>query len=164
MKRLDNKSHCPINFALETFGDPWSLLIVRDIVFFGKKTYGEFLASEERIATNVLASRLADMERRGIVTKCLCDDDKRKDNYYLTEKGLDLIPTMVEMSLWSASYDPDTEALLDFVEYMRNNKEEVITLIRDGVRAGNSVFVGPNSVASQLNYTGGAYVQKQLSV
>lgn len=150
MRRLDNKSHCPINFALETFGDPWSLLIVRDIVYFGKRTYGEFLASEERIATNVLASRLADLEKKGIITKCLCDDDKRKDNYYLTEKGLDLIPIMVEMALWSPIYDPDTEAPLDFVAYIRQNKEKVTRLMRESVKNGYSVFVGPHSVISQL--------------
>ena len=55
MKRTDRKSHCPVNFALETVGDPWSLLVVRDIVFHGKHAFGEFLASEERITTSVLA-------------------------------------------------------------------------------------------------------------
>ena len=59
MKRTDTKSHCPVNFALETFGDAWSLLIVRDIVFWGKRTYGEFLSSAEGISTNILSARLA---------------------------------------------------------------------------------------------------------
>ena len=58
MKKKPLRSHCPINFGLEAFGDKWSLLILRDIVFRGKKTYGEFLKSEEGIATNILAARL----------------------------------------------------------------------------------------------------------
>src|SRR2546421_11585921 len=96
------RSDCPINFALETFGDPWSLLILRDIIYFGKKTYGEFLASEEGMATNILASRLVQLEQRGILMKKLSEKDKRKEEYVLTEKGLDLIPTLVEMANCSA--------------------------------------------------------------
>ncbi|HRH78374.1 MAG TPA: winged helix-turn-helix transcriptional regulator, partial [Cellvibrionaceae bacterium] len=58
MKRTDTKSHCPINFTLEIMGDPWSLLVLRDVVFFGKHTFKEFLESAERITTSVLTSRL----------------------------------------------------------------------------------------------------------
>src|SRR5947208_6372448 len=99
------RSDCPINFALETFGDMWSLLIIRDIVYFGKKTYGEFLASEEGIATNILASRLALLEQKGMLVKKPHEEDKRKEMYVLTEKGLDIIPILVEMANWSAQYD-----------------------------------------------------------
>ena len=56
-QKADYRSHCPVNFGLESLGDRWSLLIVRDIVFFGKKTYGELLKAEERIATNILDVR-----------------------------------------------------------------------------------------------------------
>jgi len=104
------RSDCPINFALEIFGDTWSLLIIRDIVYFGKKTYGEFLASEEGIATNILALRLAHLEQQGILEKQPHDADKRKERYVLTEKGLNLIPVLVEMGNWSAVYDPQTAA------------------------------------------------------
>src|SRR5438309_9701926 len=104
------RSDCPINFALETFGDPWSLLLIRDIVYFGKHTYGEFFASEEGMATNILASRLAHLEHQGILVKKLSEKDKRKEEYVLTEKGLDLIPVLVEMANWSAEHDPQTAA------------------------------------------------------
>ena len=100
------RSDCPINFALETFGDMWSLLIVRDIVYFGKKTYGEFLESDEGIATNILASRLAQLEQKGVLLKKPHDTDKRKEVYALTEKGLDLIPILLELANWSAQHDP----------------------------------------------------------
>jgi DNA-binding HxlR family transcriptional regulator len=87
------RSHCSVNYGVEIFGDRWSLLIVRDIVFVGKKTYGEFLKSEEGIATNVLASRLAFLEEQGILSRAPSPADRRKDFYTLTEKGLDLIPS-----------------------------------------------------------------------
>lgn len=95
------RSNCPVNFGLEMFGDKWSLLIIRDIVFWGKKTYGDFLKSDERIATNILAARLAQLEENGIITKQRHPSDKRTDVYSLTEKGLELIPLLVEIVAWS---------------------------------------------------------------
>src|SRR5437868_11918581 len=92
------RSDCPISVALETFGDTWSLLIVRDMIYFGKKTYGEFLESQEGIATNILASRLAQLEQKGILSKKPDAADKRKEVYSLTETGLDLIPILLEMA------------------------------------------------------------------
>src|SRR6476620_7777135 len=103
-------SDCPISFALETFGDMWSLLIVLDIIYFGKKTYGEFLESDEGIATNILASRLAWLVQTGILVKKPHARDKRKEVYALTEKGLDLIPILLELANWSTQHDPETGA------------------------------------------------------
>ena len=119
------RSDCPINFALEVFGDPWSLLIIRDIVYFGKKTYGEFLASEEGMATNILASRLTHLEEQGILLKKSCVQDKRKEEYALTEKGLDLIPVLVEMANWSADHDPHTGAPAAWIALMRADREKM---------------------------------------
>jgi DNA-binding HxlR family transcriptional regulator len=144
------RSDCPINFALETFGDPWSLLIIRDIVYFGKKTYGEFLESEEGMATNILASRLTRLEQQGILMKRPSSSDKRKDEYILTEKGLDLIPVMVELADWSARHDPQTGAPPAWIALMRAEKEKMIQRIRETVQSGACVFVGENSLLSQL--------------
>jgi DNA-binding HxlR family transcriptional regulator len=143
------RSDCPINFALETFGDPWSLLIIRDLVYFGKKTYGEFLESEEGMATNILASRLARLEHQGILVKQLHDADKRKEEYVLTEKGLDLIPVLVELANWSAKYDPQTAAPTAWMALMLADREKMIRLIRQSVQSGSSVFSGPESLISQ---------------
>jgi DNA-binding HxlR family transcriptional regulator len=143
------RSDCPINFALEIFGDPWSLLLIRDIVYFGKKTYGEFLASEEGMATNILASRLAHLEHQGILTKKLSDSDKRKEEYTLTEKGLDLIPVLVEMANWSAQYDPQTAAPAAWIALMKAEREQMIQRMRETVQSGGSVFVGEKSLLSQ---------------
>jgi DNA-binding HxlR family transcriptional regulator len=148
--KYHRRSDCPINFGLETFGDPWSLLIIRDIVYFGKKTYGEFLASEEGIATNILASRLAHMEQQGILVKKPHRTDERKEMYVLTEKGLDLIPILVEMANWSADHDLRTGAPPDWIALMKAEREKMIQLIRETVQSGRAVFVGPDSLISTL--------------
>lgn len=148
--KYQRRSDCPINFALELFGDPWSLLIIRDIVYFGKKTYGEFLASEEGMATNILASRLTHLERQGLLIKKTSATDKRKDEYALTELGLDLIPVLVEMANWSADHDPQTGAPAEWIALMRADRENMIQRIRETVRSGGAVFVGENSLLSQL--------------
>ncbi len=151
MKHTHQKrSDCPINFALETFGDPWSLLLIRDIVYFGKKTYGEFLASEEAMATNILASRLARLEEQGILMKKPSGQDKRKEEYVLTEKGLDLIPVLVEMANWSAEHDPHTGAPAAWIALMKADREKMIGLMRETVQSGGSVFVGEKSLVSQF--------------
>ena len=148
--RYQRRSDCPINFALELFGDPWSLLIIRDIVYFGKKTFGEFLASDEGMATNILASRLAHLERQGILTKAPSQSDRRKDEYSLTEKGLDLIPVLVDMADWSADHDPQTGAPADWIALMRADRENMIRRMRETVKRGGAVFVGEESLVSQL--------------
>ncbi len=107
------RSDCPINFALEIFGDTWSLLIIRDIV----QPH---------------------------------DADKRKERYVLTEKGLNLIPVLVEMGNWSAVYDPQTAAPPDWIALVNADKPGMIRRIRETVRRGGSVFVGPESVLSQV--------------
>ena len=133
-------SDCPIHFALEIFGDRWSLLLVLDIVLFGKHTYSEFLRSKEGIATNVLAARLAVLECEGIVRKTPHATDRRRDVYTLTEKGLDLIPLLLDLIVWSATYDPETDAPTEFVERIRDDREHVIKEITETVRNGGCVF------------------------
>ncbi|RJF97005.1 transcriptional regulator [Noviherbaspirillum cavernae] len=149
MKRAENKSHCPVNFALETFGDPWSLLIVRDIVFWGKRTYGEFRDSSEGIATNVLAARLAHLEQKGILVKGPHEKDGRKDVYALTEKGLGLIPILLEMSGWSAQHDPETTAPMQFVDAVYADRDKMFRRIQDVVRRGGSLFGGDNALVKR---------------
>lgn len=110
MKRLDRKSDCVINYSLESFGDPWSLLIIRDIIYHGKKTYGEFLTSDERVGTSVLARRLVSLEDHGIIVKEINKQDKRIVEYSVTQKGLHLLPILNAMAAWGATYDPNTGA------------------------------------------------------
>ncbi|VVM42585.1 hypothetical protein PS645_00324 [Pseudomonas fluorescens] len=134
----DIRSHCAVNYGVEIFGDRWSLLIIRDIVFVGKKTYGQFLKSEEGIATNILASRLAFLEEQGILSKTPSPEDGRKDFYTLTEKGLDLIPIVVNIVLWSAKHDSKSyvrrheDLVTRFSQNPTQASEEVKALVRDG--------------------------------
>lgn len=153
MKRTDRKSHCPVNFALETVGDPWSLLIVRDIVFHGKHAFGEFLASEERITTSVLADRLATLVRTGVLAKERLPADRRKESYTLTGKGLALIPILVELASWGVRYDPEVIVSPLWVDKARTDRDGLCRLIRDTVSAGGAVFRGENSVIEQLTQT-----------
>jgi DNA-binding HxlR family transcriptional regulator len=119
------RSHCPINFVLETLGDKWTLLIVRDLMFKGKKTYGEFLQSAEGISTNILVERLKRLEKHGIVVKCKAED-KRSTLYRLTEKGKDLLPAMLELTAWSAKYDSLSNTPPQFVTSLRKGRSELI--------------------------------------
>jgi DNA-binding HxlR family transcriptional regulator len=150
MKRLDQKSHCAVNFALEVIGDPWSLLIVRDIAFDGKHTFNEFLASEERIARNILANRLVQLERNGILVKRTDPQDRRAVLYTLTEKGVDLIPVLFELSEWSVKYDPDTAASKEFGVVYFKDPVGVTQMVKHAVRQGRAAFVGEDSVVREL--------------
>lgn len=149
-QRKRARSNCPVNFALESFGDNWSLLIVRDIVFWGKRTFKDFLESKEGIASNILSSRLSHLVKRDILTKEVDPRDKRVSIYRLTEKGLDLIPMLLEMSGWASRHDPKTTAPKDFVEHVYANREPMFKLIRETVRNGGSLFAGENSVINKL--------------
>ena len=151
MKKQQRRSDCPINFSLETFGDLWSLLIIRDIVYFGRRSYGEFLEAGEGIATNILATRLAQLEEKGILVKKQDPTDKRKDIYSLTNRGLDLIPILVELASWGALHDPQTGAPPGWIALVNANKEKINRLVRETVQSGGSIFVGPNSVVSKLD-------------
>src|SRR5690348_5996744 len=99
------RSHCPVAYALDMFGDSWSLLVMRDLLFSGKQRYQEMLESEEGIATNILADRLSRLEQQGLITRRRDPGNKRQYLYAPTPKGLDLIPLMLEMIQWSAKHD-----------------------------------------------------------
>lgn len=143
MKKRKNKlrSHCPVNYSLEAFGDRWAMLILRDIVFRGKRTYGEFLKSEEGFATNILASRLEHLIESGILQRDVDETDGRKDIYSLTEKGLDLIPILFEMILWSAKYDSGSEAkrINRLVDLIRNDNRKISKKVIEQVKRGEAI-------------------------
>jgi DNA-binding HxlR family transcriptional regulator len=134
MKKAKRRSDCPINFALEIFGDKWTLLIIRDLMFKGKAYYSDFLKSEEKIATNILANRLGALEANGLVSKITDPILKNKIIYSLTRKGSDLAPMLVEIILWSAKYDPKTAAPKKFVAQAGENKKELLSNIAKNIR------------------------------
>ena len=150
MKRTDRKSHCPVNSALEVVGDPWSLLVVRDIVFYGKHTYGEFLASEERITTSVLADRLARLVSNGILAKQRSPADGRRELYSLTDAGFALIPVLVELANWGVKHDPEVTENPLWAGKAETDRTGLYKLIHDTVAGGGSVWRGKDSVIEQL--------------
>lgn len=104
MSSSKKRSNCPISCSLDVWGDKWSLLIVRDLMFKKQSTYGDFLKSDEKIATNILASRLLMLEENGIISKQDHPDSKAKVLYKLTEKGINLLPLLIEINLWAEKY------------------------------------------------------------
>lgn len=114
-----------MHFALGVVGDPWSLLIVRDLMFKRRTTYTDFLRAEEGIATNILANRLARLEAEGIVVR-----DASTGRYQLTEKGVALMPILLEMMVWSADHDPDTAASPAFIARVRADREGLMAALR----------------------------------
>ncbi|HUM06341.1 MAG TPA: helix-turn-helix domain-containing protein [Terriglobales bacterium] len=99
------RSGCPLNASVEMLGDRWSLLMIRDMMLRGSRTFKEFLASWEGIATNILADRLRRLEAYGIIEAQPDPKDGRKLIYLLTPKGIDLAPVLTEMVLWAARYE-----------------------------------------------------------
>ena len=113
------RSDCPISNSLDVWGDKWSLLIIRDLMFAKECTYGDFLKSPEGIATNILASRLQALEENKIIEKLDHPDSKAKVLYKLTRKGIDLLPVMLEIHLWAEKYfslTADKKAMLKEVK------------------------------------------------
>ena len=123
------RSDCPIANALDYIGDKWSLLILRDISLFNIRTYSAMQESKEHIATNILADRLNKLEESGIIFKEKHPNDKRKNLFYLTEKGFDLIPILLEMIIWSKKYNPETYTPDDFLFAATSNRETLIKQI-----------------------------------
>ena len=122
------RSGCPLNASVEILGDRWSLLIVRDMMLRGFRSYTEFLASYEKIATNILANRLKNLLAHGIITTERDPSDGRKVIYRLTAKGIDLAPVLTEMVLWAGSHEKtENEGL---VQLMRKDKAALIAEIR----------------------------------
>jgi DNA-binding HxlR family transcriptional regulator len=126
VKKIKKRSDCPISSILDIVGDKWSLLIIRDIMMSGKNTYNEFLKSEEKMATNILADRLVMLEWAEILTKEEHPDSKAKIFYRLTNKGIDLLPILVEMILWSDKYLAIAPQAKEFAKMLRKNKTNII--------------------------------------
>jgi DNA-binding HxlR family transcriptional regulator len=124
--RSDRRSSCPISVALDLLGDRWTLLVVRDLLLFGKSTYGEFLASGEGIATNILAERLKRIEAAGLVVR---QKTGRTTRYAPTAKGIDLVPTLLELIAWSGRHE-ETAAPRAFLERLATERRAVEREIR----------------------------------
>ena len=127
---MKRRSNCPTNYGLEIFGDKWSLLIVRDLMFKGKRHYNEFLEDEEHISTSVLRDKLRNLEETGIITKREDQIKKSRIRYSLTTKGIALLPMMVDLIVWSGEYDQDTAAGKDFLKKANEDRDTLLKEIQ----------------------------------
>jgi len=122
------RSGCPLNASVEMLGDRWSLLILRDMMLRGFRSFKELLTSYEGIATNILSDRLKKLIAHGIIATQEDPSDGRKLIYILTPKGLDLAPVLTEMVLWAAKHEETGNQPL--VRQMQKGKEQFIEAVR----------------------------------
>lgn len=127
MEKNKKRSDCPISCTLDILGDKWSILIIRDMMFHQKSTYGEFLKSEEKIATNILASRLLNLEENELIEKLEHPESKAKVLYKLTPKAIDLLPLIVEIHLWADKYFEIPLEIKAMIKAAKIDKEKYIT-------------------------------------
>jgi len=124
-----HRSGCPVSISLEMLGDRWSLLIVRDLMVRGYRSFKEFRTSGEGIATNILADRLRKLEAAGIITAESEPADNRRVNYRLTEKGIDLAPVVLELLIWGARHG-ETDAPCALIGHMEKNRKQILAEVR----------------------------------
>src|SRR4051812_26106620 len=126
MLKSKKRSDCPISSSLDIWGDKWSLLIIRDLMDAKACTYGDFLKSPEKIATNILASRLQSLEDNKLIEKLEHPDSKAKVLYKLTQKAIDLLPIIVEVHLWAEKYLDIPADLKVMIKEAKKDKNEFI--------------------------------------
>lgn len=126
------RSDCPVSYALDFLGDKWTFLIIRDLVD-GKKFYKDFLSSKEGIATNILSDRLKKLEANGIVEWKVYEKLKTKKEYFLTEKGKDLIPILLDIIVWSDKHQTGLDVRPNLIDKVKNDREGLITEIRSAL-------------------------------
>jgi DNA-binding HxlR family transcriptional regulator len=131
-----------VSISLEIFGDRWSLLVIRDLMVRGLRTFKDFEESGEGIATNILSDRLEKLERAGIIIAEKEKSDRRRANYRLTQKGIDLAPVLLELLIWGARHE-DTGAPCAVIEQMENNREKVLAEARRRWRERDSTPLIP---------------------
>jgi DNA-binding HxlR family transcriptional regulator len=121
---IKRRSDCPISFGLDIFGDKWSLLILRDIMFYHRTRFKDF-APQERIATNILTDRLNRLEKAGLIDKRRDPQLKNQNIYSVTSQGKDLLPTLIEMTLWGLQYDPKSLASKQYIQRLKSEKRQL---------------------------------------
>jgi DNA-binding HxlR family transcriptional regulator len=128
------RSGCPINAAVEVLGDPWAMLVLRDIMFGDRRHFRELIAgSEEGIATNILASRLKQLVAAGLLTR---DDARRgqRATYSLTEAGIQVLPVMVALGNWGLAHRRGERRLRVRAELLRDGGSELVAAVMDELR------------------------------
>jgi DNA-binding HxlR family transcriptional regulator len=134
-KNRFRRSSCPISYVLDILGDKWTLLVIRDLAFARKRYFRDFLASSEKIASNILADRLKTLAASGIVSRRPDPANARNIIYELTEKGEDLIPALLELGHWGAKHDAETGAPMHYIRRIEKDREGLIAEIKSSLKA-----------------------------
>ncbi|MEO6286797.1 MAG: helix-turn-helix domain-containing protein [Dyadobacter sp.] len=129
MGTVKKRSNCLLSSSLDIFGDKWSLLIIRDLMFNNKNTYNDFLKSAEGIATNILASRLKGLEENGLIEKSEHPGSRAKILYRLTPKGIELLPVIIEIHLWAEKYFTIPSGIEPTLKEAKKDREALIKSI-----------------------------------
>lgn len=132
---IKRRSDCPISFGLDVFGDKWTLLVLRDIMFYHRTRFSDF-APQERIATNILTDRLGRLEAFGIIGKARDAERKNQYVYSVTQKGKDLLPTLIDVTLWGLRYDPGSLASKEYIERIESEPRQLVQEITGAINAG----------------------------
>ncbi len=135
------RSRCPIAYSLDVLGDRWTLLILRDLAFKDRRYFQDFLGASEKISSNILTDRLRRLERWHLIEAHPDPEDGRRVRYFLTDDGLDLIPLLIEMTIWGGKRHPDPAIPLERLERMGADREGVVRSYREklqGERAATS--------------------------
>lgn len=136
---------CPVRYAASIFADKWSFMLLRDVLFKGKRYYGEFLESGEGISTNILADRLTKFENSGIFTRHPDPNKKSKVFYLPTDKALELIPIFLSIIEWAERHDQNTEVPRDFIASYRHDADAVILESKKLISLVNKQIMGRGS-------------------
>jgi DNA-binding HxlR family transcriptional regulator len=131
-----------VSLSLELLGDRWSLLIIRDVMVRGYRTFKQFQGAGEGIASNILADRLQRLEAAGILARVVEEQDARRVNYRLTEKGIELAPLLLDLLIWGARHG-ETAAPRSFIDNLESKREEFLAETRRRWREGDSTPLIP---------------------
>ena len=130
------RSQCPMSYALDIFGDKWTLLVLRDLIMFKKTTFQELKNSAEGIATNILSDRLRKLEAFEIITREPDPDDGRRIHYRVTGRGADLVPALLEIGAWGARNDIHSTFPQENLDALANDRDGVIAQFKAGIGKG----------------------------
>ncbi len=128
------RSNCPISYALDIFGDRWTLLVLRDLLLKGRHRFKEMQGAEEGIATNILSDRLRRLEARGLISRHKDPEDRRQVLYRPTELAVALLPMLLEMVVWSARNDGRSAVPPSFVARYDADREAVLAELTAAAR------------------------------
>ncbi|WP_192258076.1 winged helix-turn-helix transcriptional regulator [Mesorhizobium silamurunense] len=129
------RSGCPISLSLELIGDRWTLLIIRDLIFAGKRHFREFLQSDEGISSRTLAERLQTLQEEGILTRSDDPTHGLKAIYRLTEAGINLLPVLAALGAWGSKYRKANDDLARIATELAAGGEPVLARMKDKLRA-----------------------------